>query len=70
MGLQIGHVEKVKIVADHVYVKFVLEDKNLTLPKGVIATVEFNGVSGGSKSLELYEPTKESLASQQTYCSQ
>lgn len=62
MGLQIGHVEKVKIVADHVYVKFVLEDKNLTLPKGVIATVEFNGL-GGSKSLELYEPTKESLAS-------
>ena len=62
MGLQIGHVERVKIVSDHVYVKFVLEDKNLSLPKGVIATVEFNGL-GGAKSLELYEPTKESLAS-------
>lgn len=62
MGLQIGHVERVKIVSDHVYVKFILEDKNLSLPKGVIATVEFNGL-GGSKSLELYEPTKESLAS-------
>lgn len=62
MGLQIGHIEKVKIVSDHVYVKFVLEDKDTTLPKGVIATVEFNGL-GGSKSLELYPPTKESLSS-------
>lgn len=62
MGLQIGHIEKVKIVSDHVYVKFVMENKDMTLPKGVIATVEFNGL-GGSKSLELYPPTKESLSS-------
>ncbi len=62
MGVQIGHIERIKIVSDHVYVKFVLEDKNLSLPKGVIATVEFNGL-GGSKSLELYEPTIESKAS-------
>ncbi len=62
MGVQIGFVDKIKIVSNDVYLKIVITDKNVTLPKGSIATVEFNGM-GGSKSLEIYPPTKESLAS-------
>lgn len=61
MGVQVGYIEKIKIVRDEVYVKIVMTDKDTTLPKGAIATVEFNGM-GGSKSLEVYPPTKESLA--------
>lgn len=61
MGVQVGYIEKIKIVRDEVYLKIVMTDKNATLPKGSIATVEFNGM-GGSKSLEVYPPTKESLA--------
>lgn len=62
MGVQIGYVSKIKIVSNEVYLKMVITEKDLKLPKGVIATVEFNGM-GGSKSLEIYPPTKESLAS-------
>lgn len=61
MGVQVGYIEKIKIVRDEVYLKIVITDKNATLPKGSIATVEFNGM-GGSKSLEVYPPTKESIA--------
>lgn len=61
MGVQIGYVERVKIVGDAVYVQFVLSDKDTTLPKGVIATVEFTGLAG-SKSLEIYPPDEASLA--------
>ncbi len=62
MGVQIGYVENVNIVDDHVYVKFVLTQPDVTLPKGVVATVEFNGMAG-SKSLEIYPPDSTSLAS-------
>ncbi len=62
MGVNIGYVEDVNIVRDEVYVKFVLTQEDVTLPKGVIATVEFNGMAG-SKSLELYPPTQTSIAS-------
>ena len=62
MGVSIGYIEKVKIIGDTVYVKFVLNDKNAYIPRGSIATVEFNGL-GGSKSLEIYPPTEQSLAS-------
>ena len=51
MGVQVGYIEKVKIVANDVYLKIVITDKDVVLPKGSIATVEFNGM-GGSKSLE------------------
>ena len=61
MGVQVGYVEKIKIVREDVYVKIVITDKGVTLPKGSVATVEFNGM-GGSKSLEVYPPTEESLA--------
>ncbi len=61
MGIQVGYVDKVKILSDSVYVKFYTQ-KDVVLPAGSIATVEFNGM-GGSKSLEIYPPTKESIDS-------
>ena len=57
MGVQVGYIQSMKILTNNVYVKFVITDKELKLPKGVIATVEFNGL-GGSKSLEIYPPDK------------
>lgn len=64
MGVQIGYVQKIQIVNNNVYVKFVLTTKNTEIPQGSVATVEFNGL-GGSKSLEITPPTKETLASKQ-----
>ncbi len=62
MGVQVGYIDKVKIVSNDVYLKLVITEDGMELPKGSIATVEFNGM-GGSKSLEIYPPTQESLAS-------
>lgn len=62
MGVQVGYVDKIKIVSNNVYLKIVITAKDVTLPKGSVATVEFNGM-GGSKSLEIYPPNEESLAS-------
>ncbi len=62
MGVQVGYIDKIKIVDNDVYLKVVITDKNVIFPKGSIATVEFNGM-GGSKSLEVYPPTEESIAS-------
>ena len=61
MGVQVGYVDKIKIVSDEVYLKIVISKKDISLPKGAIATVEFNGM-GGTKSLEIYPPTDESKA--------
>lgn len=61
MGVQVGYIDKVKIVANDVYLKLVITKEGVELPKGSIATVEFNGM-GGSKSLEIYPPTQRSLA--------
>ena len=58
MGVQVGYVKNIKILTNNVYVKFVITEKDLKLPKGVIATVEFSGL-GGSKSLELYPPKEK-----------
>lgn len=62
MGVPIGYIERVKIIGDTVYVKFLITEKNTSLPKGALVTVEFNGMAG-SKSLEIYPPTEQSLAS-------
>lgn len=62
MGVEIGYISKIKIIGSDVYVKFLITEKDMKLPKGVIATTEFTGL-GGSKSLELYPPTQDSLAS-------
>ena len=55
MGIEVGHVTKIKPTNGEVYIKFLITDKSLTLPQGTIATVEFSGMAG-SKSLELYLP--------------
>lgn len=57
MGVQVGYIKNIKIIGNNVYLRFVITEEDVTLPKGVIATVEFNGL-GGSKSLELYPPDK------------
>ncbi len=64
MGVQVGHINKINIVNNTVYVKFVITEKDVTIPQGAIATVEFNGL-GGSKSLEITQPTQETLDSKQ-----
>lgn len=62
LGTQIGHVTKIQLVSSDVYsdiyVKFIITEKDLTLPTGAIATVEGSGL-GGSKSLEIYPPEDE-----------
>lgn len=55
LGVQIGHVKKIQVISTDVYIKFVITQKDLTLPVGSIATVEASGL-GGSKSLEIYPP--------------
>ena len=62
LGTQIGHVTKIQLVSSNVYsdiyVKFIITDKNLTLPQGAIATVEGSGL-GGSKALTIYPPKEK-----------
>lgn len=60
MGIEVGHITKIKPTNEEVFVKFMLNDKNMELPQGTVATVEFNGMAG-SKSLELYLPEQTSL---------
>ena len=57
MGIEIGHVTKIKPLKDEVLVQFIVNDKTIKLPQGTAATVEFSGMAG-SKSLELYLPDK------------
>lgn len=59
MGIQVGYVNQIAIVGDDVYVKFLVTEKNIKIPKSSVATVEFAGL-GGSKSLELYPPNVKS----------
>ncbi len=62
LGIQIGHVTKLQLLSSKtssdIYVKFIITQKDLTLPIGAIATVEGSGL-GGSKSLEIYPPDKD-----------
>lgn len=58
MGIEVGHIVKIKPVHDEVYVKFIITNPNVTVPQGTKATVEFSGMAG-SKSLELYLPDNE-----------
>jgi hypothetical protein len=62
MGVQIGYIDMLRIVSNDVYVRFLITDKDVSLPSGAIAAVEFSGL-GGSKSLEIYPPTAQSIAS-------
>jgi hypothetical protein len=57
MGIEVGHVTKIKPTNDEVYVKFILTNSDVYIPQGTSVTVEFSGMAG-SKSLELYLPQK------------
>lgn len=58
MGVDVGHVTKIKPTANEVYVKFILTAPDVYVPQGTMVTVEFSGMAG-SKSLELYLPDKD-----------
>lgn len=55
MGVEVGYITKIKPTNNEVFVKFLITDKDITIPQGTKATVEFNGMAA-SKSLELYVP--------------
>ena len=57
MGIEVGHITKIKPANDEVLVTFILNNNKQDIPQGTIATVEFSGMAG-SKSLELYLPDK------------
>lgn len=59
MGYLIGHVQDVKVFQDNIFVSFIVTEKNIYIPSGAFARVEFYGL-GGSKSLEIFPP-KEKL---------
>ncbi len=65
MGIEVGHVVKIKPTNDEVFVKFIITDKDVIIPQGTKATVEFSGMAG-SKSLELYLPDKTSYLDSST----
>ena len=58
MGVEVGHVTKIKPTPNEVYVKFILTAPDVYVPQGTVVTVEFSGMAG-SKSLELYLPDKD-----------
>ena len=65
MGVEVGHVVKIKPVKDEVYVKFVLTNPDVYIPQGAKITVEFSGMAG-SKSLELYLPNENTYIDKNT----
>lgn len=62
LGIQVGYVNQVDIVGEDVYVKFIITEPNVRVPRGSKATVEFSGL-GGSKSLEIYPPDSKEVSS-------
>ncbi|MBQ7764028.1 MCE family protein [bacterium] len=57
LGIEVGHITKIKPLNDEAYVKFIITNPDVYIPQGTVATVEFSGLAG-SKSLELYLPQK------------
>ena len=65
MGIEVGHVVKIKPIKDEVYVKFILTNPDVYIPQGTQITVEFSGMAG-SKSLELYLPDENTYVDSNT----
>ena len=65
MGIDVGHVIKIKPLKDEVYVKFLITKPQVYIPQGTLVTVEFSGMAG-SRSLELYPPDKSSYIDKDT----
>lgn len=55
MGINIGYVRKMEIEDKSVYVQIIVTKKDMKIPNGTTARVEFYGL-GGSKSIELMPP--------------
>lgn len=55
MGITVGHVRKLKSKNEHINVQIIITSKDMKIPNGTIARVEFWGL-GGSKSIELMPP--------------
>ena len=55
MGMNIGYVRKLTSEAKHINVQIVVTKKDMKIPNGTVARVEFYGL-GGSKSIELMPP--------------
>lgn len=55
MGLNVGYVRNLKSKDKHVNVQIIITKKDMKIPNGTIARVEFYGL-GGSKSVELMPP--------------
>ena len=59
LGVDIGHVTKIQIAPDKIYIDFVITNNNVQIPQGTKATIEFFGIAG-SRSIELTPPDKNS----------
>jgi len=65
MGIEVGHVVRIKPIKDEVYVKFLITNPDVYIPQGTKVTVEFSGMAG-SRSLELYPPGKDAYIDKDT----
>lgn len=59
MGIQVGHVSKIRLLDDRVLVDFVVKDNQLSIPNGSQISIQFTGMAG-SKSLDI-EPANNSI---------
>lgn len=57
-GVHIGHIVKQEFKNDRIVITFKVTDKNIKIPPGSIAGIEFTGLAG-SKSLEIRPPEKK-----------
>lgn len=55
MGLNVGYVRKLKSQSKHINVQILITKKDMKIPNGTVARIEFYGL-GGSKSVELMPP--------------
>lgn len=55
MGINVGYVRHLKSDKKHIDVQILITKKNMKIPNGTVARVEFYGM-GGSKSIELMPP--------------
>ncbi len=55
MGITTGHVRKLETRDKYIKVQIIITKKNMKIPNGTVARVEFYGL-GGSKSIELMPP--------------
>lgn len=65
MGIPVGYITKIKPTNEEVYIKFIITEDSIKIPRGTVATVEFSGMAG-SKSLELYLPDENTYIDNNT----